>query len=137
MIQIIIVGHGNFARGIKSNLGTIMGIPKNVSFINLKGRESAATIYNKYEHIEYTSPQGIIFLTDIAGGTPYNQAVFFLLATGIKGAVVGVVNIPLIIRILEQLNEKSDPMYIVSDAKRVAIESIKISGNLTELVNLS
>lgn len=67
---IVISGHGNFATGFKNTLEFILGKQENLFYFDFddndveKLEKNYTDILKKYKKV--------IFLTDIAGGTPFN-----------------------------------------------------------------
>ena len=77
MVGIIVTGHGYFATGLGSALQLITGITENVELVDfemdystevLKGNINAAI--DRLSHCK-----GILILCDLAGGSPFNNAV--------------------------------------------------------------
>ncbi len=131
MTTVVITGHGNYATGIKSMLDLVLGVPDHLKFVDFTEDLNSDTLYKKLEAIYDISPDGVIFLTDIAGGTPFNQSALLLHTKGKNGAVVGGINIPYIFTVLDLMEEKTDLKEIVKEAKEIAIENIKIFGEDT------
>ena len=73
MIGIIISGHGSFASGIISSLELIAGKQENVVAVDFTINDSFETLYEKLkiQLKELDDCEEVLFLTDIAGGTPF------------------------------------------------------------------
>lgn len=73
MIGIIISGHGSFASGIMSSLELIAGKQENVVAVDFTINDSFETLYEKLkiQLKELDGCEEVLFLTDIAGGTPF------------------------------------------------------------------
>ncbi len=79
MIGIILTGHGNFATGIYSSLKLIAGARENLEccdFVEGMGADEDL-VPNLQAAMDKLSPvcDGIVFLTDLKGGSPFQKAV--------------------------------------------------------------
>lgn len=76
MIGVVVTGHGGFGAGLESNVKTLAGNEaelKAVDFANgMDVDEFEAKLAQAMD--AYADCEGIMVLTDIAGGTPYNRA---------------------------------------------------------------
>lgn len=101
MYGIIITGHGRFAEGLLEAAELILGKQTNIEAINFLKEESSVDLRDKIENAVNSMKglEGIIFLTDLAGGTPFNTSV--ILSEEINSCkVLGGTNLPLLIEIL-------------------------------------
>lgn len=101
MYGVIVVGHGKFAEGLLSSVDLILGKQKYVEGVEFAESDSSEVlkdkIMNKVESVG--DVDGIIFLTDLAGGTPFKTSV--LLSQNIDNSkVLAGTNLPLLIEIL-------------------------------------
>ena len=75
MNKIIITGHGYFATGLESSSVLIAGKQENVAAVDFPEEFSTEDLRDRL-HSEIESAQdGVIILTDLAGGSPYNMSV--------------------------------------------------------------
>ncbi|MEG6567005.1 PTS sugar transporter subunit IIA [Thermoanaerobacterium saccharolyticum] len=73
--NIILIGHGNYATGIKSSIDLIAGINSHLFAIDFTENDSDVTLKEKIDHvINEIIDQQILFVCDIAGGTPFKVA---------------------------------------------------------------
>ena len=80
LIGIIVTGHGNFASGLASSIEVIAG-------------------KQEQEAVDRLNCSDIIFCTDIAGGTPFNQSV--ILSTHLPNSkVISGTNVPVLLEAL-------------------------------------
>lgn len=97
MIGIVVSGHINFASGMKSAVKAIVGEPKQMCFVDFI--ESMSTdeleIALRTAAQEVDSGEGVLFLTDIPGGSPANRASVILMDTANIEVLAGV-NLPMI-----------------------------------------
>ena len=101
MYGIILVGHGEFAKGLLSSVDMIMGKQEYLEAISFKVDDSTEELSSKIESKikDMKNLNGLIFLTDLVGGTPFNTCV--LLALELENArVLGGTNLPLLFEIL-------------------------------------
>ena len=107
MIGIIIVGHGEFAKGLISSVDVIAGEQKYLQGVEFRLDHSTEDLENnikkKIEIMKECS--GLLFLTDIVGGTPFKICV--LLSQDIKNSkVLSGVNLPILLEAIMQKNTK-------------------------------
>jgi PTS system N-acetylgalactosamine-specific IIA component len=74
MIQILVIGHGNFATGILSSMKLIAGEREFVRGVDFEECDSTDVLKEKLEQLIDGKDQ-IIILTDLMGGSPYNVSV--------------------------------------------------------------
>ncbi|MFB6468481.1 PTS galactosamine/N-acetylgalactosamine transporter subunit IIA [Cytobacillus sp. Hz8] len=76
MIGIILCGHGHFATGLYSSIKLIAGEQENFDVIDYEeGMSSEALSEKLYHAIQKLHMVGdVVILTDIAGGTPFNES---------------------------------------------------------------
>lgn len=79
MFGVIVTCHGECATGLYSTLKLVAGEMENVRCCNFLMGEGIEEISSKIKsaicELETKNYEGILVLTDIAGGTPFNQAV--------------------------------------------------------------
>lgn len=76
MIGIIVSGHGNFATGIGSALELVMGKQSNLELVDFLKTDSVDDLEVKIEDsMKKMNVDGYLFLTDIAGGSPFKKCV--------------------------------------------------------------
>ncbi|MTK12901.1 MAG: PTS sugar transporter subunit IIA [Clostridiaceae bacterium] len=100
MIGIVVCGHGNFASGILSSLELIAGKQENVAGVDFVINDNIESLQSKLEDAakELSSCEGILFLTDIAGGSPFR--ICALLCQELKNSrVVSGTNVGMILEI--------------------------------------
>ncbi|MBU5437954.1 PTS sugar transporter subunit IIA [Tissierella sp. MSJ-40] len=101
MYGIIVVGHGRFAQGLISSINLILGEQPCLEGIEFNEKDSSWILEEKIietmNNMKETS--GIIFLTDLIGGTPFK--ICAILSENIKKSkVIAGTNLPLLIEIL-------------------------------------
>lgn len=123
MLGIIITGHGNFATGLGSDIELVAGKQAKLELIDFEKGMSSEQLNKKYlETIEkLDADQGIIFLTDLAGGTPFNQAAMIKANNENIGVIAGV-NAPLILESL--FNRETSVKEFIESAIQIGRNSI-------------
>ncbi|MBU3194803.1 PTS fructose transporter subunit IIA [Clostridium algidicarnis] len=97
---IILIGHGNYATGLKSTIKSIVGPTEGVNYIDFIEEDNTETFMEKaVKVVEENKGNNIVFICDIIGGTPFNTAVKISLENEGIGVVAGC-NIGAIIEII-------------------------------------
>lgn len=98
MVGIIIASHGDFADGIKQSGSMIFGEQEKVESVTFMPSEGPDDLQAKLRQaIEKVDTEEILFLVDLWGGSPFNQAnILFEEATD-KRAIVAGLNLPMLI----------------------------------------
>lgn len=98
MIGILVVGHGGFGKGLISSVDIIVGEQENLEYVEFKLEDSTEDLENNIkEKIEVMKNcDGILFLTDVVGGTPFKTCV--LISQGVKNSeVLSGTNLPILL----------------------------------------
>ena len=113
MFKIIVSGHGEFASAIEKTLEYIIGKQENIEYINFNNGMGTRELEEKYtESILKSEDRETLFLTDLAGGTPFSTAV--TLSQNLKNIyVLGGINIPTILAAIEYRDEGSLEKVVV------------------------
>lgn len=100
MIGIIVTGHGNFASGLASSIEVIAGKQDKFEAIDFPiGSTNTDLAAQLQQTVDNLNCSDIIFCTDIAGGTPFNQSV--ILSTHLSNSkVISGTNIPVLLEAL-------------------------------------
>lgn len=98
MFGIIVGTHGRFAEELVKSCEMICGEQKNVRAVTLVPGEGPDDVVVKYEAAikELDCKDGVLFLNDLFGGSPYNAACRLVIANEQYGVVTGV-NLPMLI----------------------------------------
>lgn len=101
MLAIIVGTHGNFASELLKTCEMICGATTNVKAVTLVPGEGADDLAIKYEAAlkELDTKDGVIFLNDLFGGSPYNAACRIAIQEEKYGIVTGV-NLPMLIEMV-------------------------------------
>lgn len=99
MVGIVLASHGDFAEGILESATMIFGEQENVAACVLKPSEGPDDIKKKMDEAinSFDDPDEILFLIDLWGGTPFNQANSLYEEHKDKWAIVAGMNLPMVI----------------------------------------
>lgn len=101
MLGLIVTGHGNFATGLKSSLRLIAGEKENMCFVDFEEKDSVDDLASKLSTAidSLTDVDGILFLCDLTGGSPFKTAVELSVKNDKQMEVIGGANLPMVIEL--------------------------------------
>ncbi|MEE1313047.1 MAG: PTS sugar transporter subunit IIB [Lachnospiraceae bacterium] len=99
MVGIILATHGGFATGIMQSGSMIFGDQPNVAAVTLQPSEGPNDVRKKMEEAiaSFDNQDEVLFLVDLWGGTPFNQANGLIAGHEDKWAIVAGLNLPMLI----------------------------------------
>ena len=99
MVGIILASHGEFAQGILQSGKMIFGEQENVKAVTLMPSEGPDDLRAKMKDAiaSFDNQDEVLFLVDLWGGTPFNQANFLFEEHKDKWAIVAGLNLPMLI----------------------------------------
>lgn len=117
MVAIIIGTHGNFSEELVHSSEMIFGKQSNVGYITFKLGEGLEELAAKYSVVmdQLYTDDGVLFMVDLFGGSPYNAASMIALKNENMDVVTGV-NLPMLIETFESMSFSN-----VKELKDVAI----------------
>ena len=75
MTEIIVIGHGGYAEGVRTNLEMVTGVPENMHFLNFTKDEDRADLEASIDTLlEKLKGKEILFCCDLPGATPFQAA---------------------------------------------------------------
>ena len=75
MAEIVIIGHGGYAEGVRSNLEMVIGVPESMHFLNFTlGMERSELEVALSALVESLDDKEILFCVDLPGATPFQLA---------------------------------------------------------------
>lgn len=125
MIGIILTGHGNFSSGLFSSLKLIAGKKQCIEVVDFLPTDSFDNLEENLRNAvnKLSKCEGIIFLTDLLGGSPFKASV--LLSQSIKNSkVIYGTNLPLLIEIVMMLEIENNVNMIVNNVIKSVKEQI-------------
>ncbi|HEY3278801.1 MAG TPA: PTS sugar transporter subunit IIA [Syntrophorhabdaceae bacterium] len=107
MIGLVVVAHFNLAREMVAATELIVGKQKQFGYVDIFPTDDVDKVKDKVVQAlkKVDSPQGIIILTDMFGGTPSNISLSFLEEGKVE--VVAGVNLPMLIKLVSYREGKS------------------------------
>ena len=128
MVGVIVCGHGNLPQEFVRAAEMICGMQKNICAVSFQMWEDPHLVQERYEEAieELDCTDGVLFLCDLFGGTPFNEASRLVAADETYGIVTGL-NLPLLIDILtsrRKLNGSMAMRDLLAEVKRLAHEGI-------------
>ncbi|MBS4841520.1 MULTISPECIES: mannose/fructose/sorbose PTS transporter subunit IIA [Clostridium] len=137
MVGIILASHGEFAKGILQSGSMIFGEQQNVKAVTLMPSEGPDDLKAKLKDAiaSFDNQDEVLFLVDLWGGTPFNQANALFEEHKDKWAIVAGLNLPMLIEAygarlsMESAHEIAG--YILNSAK----EGVKVKPEELEPVD--
>ncbi|WP_392562789.1 PTS sugar transporter subunit IIB [Orbus sturtevantii] len=120
MVGIILASHGDFAEGILQSGAMIFGEQENVKAVTLHPSDSPESLKDRMKEAiaTFDSNDEILFLVDLWGGTPFNQANGLCDGHNDKWAIASGLNLPMLI-------EAYTARLSTNSAKEIAITIIE------------
>lgn len=120
MLGIILTGHGSFATGLYEAVVQIIGKQAQFTAINFPDGMSSELLEQKLTNAleECDNGDGVIFLTDILGGSPFRLAAMLSYQFNNVEVISGT-NLPMLLEMLLQRDEL--------DAKNFRLQAIDIA----------
>ncbi|ERK31789.1 PTS sugar transporter subunit IIA [Clostridium intestinale] len=128
MVAIIVGTHGDFSREIVKSSEMIFGKQENIQYVTFNPGESADDLINKYESImrELDYEDGLLFMVDLFGGSPYNAASRVAVKEAHIDIVTGV-NLPMLLEVFAVRDSISveELVKVAETAGNMGIKSFK------------
>ncbi|OOM81148.1 mannose/fructose/sorbose PTS transporter subunit IIA [Clostridium sp. BL-8] len=136
MISVIIGTHGMFSEEILKSAEMIFGTQENVGAVTFKPGEGVEALVEKYNMLikKMDSNDGVLFMVDLFGGSPFNAASLIAVKNENMEIVTGV-NLPMILEVLgsRELLSMSELLKVATDSGKDAIKTL--SKNFQENMN--
>lgn len=99
MVGIILASHGGFAEGIRQSGAMVFGEQPNLAAVTLMPSQGPEDVKRQMEEAiaSFDDPDQVLFLVDLWGGTPFNQANGLLAGHEDTWAIVTGLNLPMLI----------------------------------------
>lgn len=136
MVGIILASHGEFANGILQSGAMIFGEQENVKAVTLQPSEGPEDIRAKMEEAiaSFDNQDEVLFLVDLWGGTPFNQANGLIDGHEDKWAIVTGLNLPMLIETYASRMSMEKAQEIATHIVEVAREGVKVRPEALEPV---
>ncbi|KRM00339.1 mannose/fructose/sorbose PTS transporter subunit IIA [Liquorilactobacillus satsumensis] len=128
MVGIILASHGGFAEGIFQSGSMIFGEQENVKAVTLMPNEGPDDVKAKMEKAiaSFDDQDEVLFLIDLWGGTPFNQANGLLEAHKDKWAIVAGMNLPMVIEAYASRLSMNSAQKIAAHIIATAKDGVKV-----------
>lgn len=127
MVGIIIASHGEFADGIKQSGSMIFGNQEKVESVVFMPSEGPEDLQRKLrEAVEKLETEEILFLVDLWGGSPFNQANILFEEDPDHRAIVAGLSLPMLIEAYASRFSMNTSHEIAKAIAPTAIEGVKI-----------
>lgn len=102
LVAIIIGTHGNLAGELMKSSEMICGLRCNIAAVGFEPGESVDGLVNRYQDAlsQLDLTDGVLFLTDLFGGSPYNAACRIAVRNPNTSIVTGV-NLPMLLEVCQ------------------------------------
>lgn len=129
MVGIILASHGEFANGILQSGSMIFGEQEKVKAVTLMPSEGPEDLKAKLEDAvaSFDDEDEVLFLVDLWGGTPFNQANGLLAGHEDKWAIVSGLNLPMVIEAYASRFSMTSAHDIAAHVVTVAKDGVKVS----------
>ncbi|MBG0964280.1 PTS mannose transporter subunit IIAB [Bacillus anthracis] len=134
MVGIILASHGEFAEGILQSGAMIFGEQENVKSVTLMPSEGPADLRTKMEAAvaSFDNQDEVLFLVDLWGGTPFNQANGMYEEHKDKWAIVAGMNLPMVIEAYASRFSMTSAQEIAAHIVKTAKEGVRIKPEALE-----
>ena len=127
MVGLLITGHGHFATGLGSSLRLITGNTENIEYVDFEADHSTETLAHNLNQAfdKLKDCDGVLVLSDLAGGSPFKTAVECKFARPEqKIEVIAGSNLPMLIEAVNLRAMGKDISEIVAEAVENGKEGI-------------
>ncbi|MFJ1628008.1 mannose/fructose/sorbose PTS transporter subunit IIA [Marinilactibacillus psychrotolerans] len=128
MVGIILASHGEFAEGILQSGAMIFGEQENVKAITLMPSEGPEDVKAKMKTAiaSFDDQEEVLFLVDLWGGTPFNQANTLFEEHKEKWAIVAGMNLPMVIEAYASRLSMTSAQEIAASIIETAKDGVKV-----------
>lgn len=128
MVGIILASHGEFAEGILQSGAMIFGEQENVKAVTLMPSEGPDDVKAKMQEAiaSFDNQDEVLFLVDLWGGTPFNQANSLLEDHKDKWAIVAGMNLPMVIEAYASRFSMESAQEIATHILETAKDGVKV-----------
>lgn len=122
---IILAAHGELAPALQGSAAMICGENAQVKAVTFLPGEGPDNLVEKYQEIiAELSPDGVLFLVDLFGGSPYNAAIRVAEGNDQMDVVSGM-NLPMVMETMMALEDDAPLAELVNTALQTASESVQ------------
>ena len=127
----LLLSHGNFCHGVKESYEMIAGRNDNILSLEL-GEEGIGVFSSKLREKldDICKNEKVLVLTDIQGGTPYNEVLRYKLENPESIEIVSGMNLPMIIEVGINMDSELSCRELAEMAANLGRESILLTENI-------
>ncbi len=75
MVNIIVMGHGGYAEGVRGNLEMLSGVPKEMYFLDLEGDGGLGKLQEELDElVSKLKDEDLLYACDLLGASPFRLA---------------------------------------------------------------
>lgn len=128
MVGVIIATHGDFANGILQSASMIFGQQENVRTCTLMPNEGPDDLKQKLEKAidSFENKEDILFLVDLWGGTPFNQASRLIDGYEEKRAILTGLNLPMLVEVCSNASFMDSAKEIATQVLDFGRDGVKV-----------
>ncbi|SER90277.1 PTS sugar transporter subunit IIB [Lachnobacterium bovis] len=128
MVGIIVASHGSFAAGILQSCQMIVGEQENIKACTLMPSDGPEDIRKQMEEAiaSFDDPSQVLFLVDLWGGTPFNQANGLIAGHEDTWAIVSGLNLPMLIEACGSRFTSESAQEIATIVMDTAVDGVKV-----------
>ncbi|PAV31271.1 PTS mannose transporter subunit IIAB [Virgibacillus profundi] len=129
MVGIVIASHGEFANGILQSGAMIFGEQENAKAVTLMPSEGPDDLNSKMKEAiaSFDNQDEVLFLVDLWGGTPFNQANSLMEGHKDKWAIVAGLNLAMVIEAYASRLSMNTAHEIAAHILGTAREAVKVN----------
>lgn len=126
MLGIIVSGHGEFASSFEKTIEYVIGPQEKIKYINFNNQISKAELNSRFKEAinSLNLEDGILFVTDLLGGTPFSVAVELSLENENNIKVLGGTNLPTLLAAIELREENENSLDCIQEIIEEGKEAI-------------
>lgn len=126
MVRIVLVSHGRLAEELLRTAEAILGPKSAVAVLGL-GMDESPEAFGERLHaaISFDDSEDTLVLADLWGGTPFNVACALPVPSGKKYAVVGGVNLAMLVEALSRSDREISLEALLESVVRAGIAQIR------------
>lgn len=128
MVGVIIATHGEFAKGILQSVSMIFGEQENLRACTLMPNEGPNDLKAKLEEAinSFEDKENILFLVDLWGGTPFNQASSLIEGYEDKRAIIAGINLPLLTEVCDNASCMDSAVELAKQVLEAGRDGVQI-----------
>jgi mannose PTS system EIIA component len=119
-MKVLVTSHKNFAQGIISALEFIAGTSNKLISLELDD-DGIGSYHKRLNELLNKEKEQILILTDLRGGTPYNEAFKYYLEHSKKVRVISGLNLPMLLELIPKLSNHTN----LTEAVDIALKAGK------------